>query len=309
MGTRRVSKSKSRSAQPIEANSIANKPSRGSLAKSTAKPKHRKRADAPDNQTKTTALNAHKASIKLSSADSRSKSSRKAATNNEESGRAVEPAGTNATRRRRASSPEGKAQRHETNGPVAGHDRADAVSMQANETHEAQPAKAAAQSKACRAPRAERVLQSLFEALDAHAKSRSAGHVVQDTLFDWGDTENQSLFPDLAFVSFDRWARYRYVPKDRTWHVAPDLVVKIVRSSEQTESISTCLELYFRAGVNRVWVVYPNRFEIHDHDSLASSRVLGSAETLDGGTILPGFQMPVKAMIGEGGGEGEGEGQ
>jgi hypothetical protein len=98
--------------------------------------------------------------------------------------------------------------------------------------------------------------------------------VAQDAQFDWGETGNQELHPDLAFVSFDRWAAYRHVPKGLTWHVVSDLVVKIIRGSEQTEPISAWLETYFHAGVNRVWVVYPDQLKVHDHDSLSSSRVL-----------------------------------
>jgi Uma2 family endonuclease len=87
------------------------------------------------------------------------------------------------------------------------------------------------------------------------------------------------------------------VPKNLTWHVAPDFVVEIIRGSEQTEQVSAWLDQYFHAGVNRVWVVYPDRLEIHDHDSLSSSRVLDRNQSLDGGSILPGFQMPVKALV------------
>jgi Uma2 family endonuclease len=103
----------------------------------------------------------------------------------------------------------------------------------------------------------------------------------------------------LAFVSFDRWAPYRHVPKDLTWHIVPDLVVEIVRESEQTEPISTWLDHYFRAGVHRVWVVYSNELEVHDHDSPDSARVIDRTETLDGGTILPGFQLALKALTGD----------
>ena len=152
------------------------------------------------------------------------------------------------------------------------------------------------QRKAVRSTRAEEIFLSLFEALEAHAKSQGIGQVAQDAQFDWGETGNQELSPDLAFVSFERWAAYRHVPKDLTWHVVPDLVVEIVRESEETEPISMWLEQYFHAGVNRVWVVYPDQLKIHDHESLSSSRIIDRDQTLDGGTILPGFQMPVKAM-------------
>ena len=60
----------------------------------------------------------------------------------------------------------------------------------------------------------------------------------------------------MAFVSFDRWAPYRQVPRTLTWHVVPDLVVEIVGESEEAEESDTRLNDYFRAGVTRVWVVH-----------------------------------------------------
>ncbi len=153
--------------------------------------------------------------------------------------------------------------------------------------------------KTARSPQAEQVFLNLFEALEGHAKSQNLGHVVKDAQFDWGEIENPDLHPDLAFVSFERWAAYRHVPKDLTWHVVPDLVVEVVRGSEQTEPISSWLEHYFHAGVNRVWVVYPDQLKIHDHESLSSSRVLDRNQALEGGAILPGFQMPLKALLAE----------
>jgi hypothetical protein len=53
------------------------------------------------------------------------------------------------------------------------------------------------------------------------------------------------------------------------------------------------------AGVNRVWVVYPDQLEIHDHDSLSSSRVLDRNQSLDRGGVLPGFQLPLKELLTE----------
>ena len=38
-----------------------------------------------------------------------------------------------------------------------------------------------------------------------------------------------------------------------------------------------------------MWVVYPDQLKIHDHDSLSSSRVFDHNQSLDGGSILPGF--------------------
>jgi len=150
------------------------------------------------------------------------------------------------------------------------------------------------------APRSEsesQIVQRLFSALDECAKSRGMGHVAQDALFDWGESTEQELHPDLAFVSFERWAPYRHVPTPHIWHVVPDLVVQVKRKSEPADRLGSCLECYFQSGVRRGWVVDPDKGKIHDHESPSSARALGHGQVIDGGEVLPGFEFPVGEVM------------
>jgi Uma2 family endonuclease len=144
-----------------------------------------------------------------------------------------------------------------------------------------------------------RIASTLFHSLESYAKSHNLGRVAGEMHFDWGDIENPDLRPDMAFVSFGRWAPYRYVPTTLTWHVVPDLVVEIVHESEQTEEFGTRLNDYFKAGVSRVWVVYPHDLRIFDYQSPSEYRILNRDEWIDGGTLLPGFQLPLTELVGE----------
>jgi Uma2 family endonuclease len=145
-------------------------------------------------------------------------------------------------------------------------------------------------------PGDDEILAKLFEALASFAGTHHLGQVVCEGRFDWGGVQNQGLRPDLAFVSFHRWAEYRRVPRSTTWHIVPDLVVEIVRGSEEAEQVGSYLEDYFRAGVNRVWVVYPGQLKVHDYVSLSSARVLDRQQSIDGGSVLPGFQLPLSEL-------------
>ena len=150
------------------------------------------------------------------------------------------------------------------------------------------------------APRTEaedQIVQRLFSALDACAKSQQIGHVAQDPQFDWGENAEMDLRPDLAFVSFERRAPYRNVPTPHTWHVVPDLVVAVKRSSEPTERIRSCVENYFNSGVRRVWIVDVQGRKIHDHESPSSVRELGPDHEVHGGEVIPGFQAPVRELL------------
>jgi hypothetical protein len=274
------------------------KPAQASEPKAKANSKPLKPSQASDSKTKATARDADGKSTKTA-ASSRRKPDEKSGKKTKVTSQKAEPASKTKTSKRKVSaSHKDGARTHESNGRLAEHGGATTASKRGKELTPAAATTPGTPRKAVRSPQAEQVFLRLFEALDAHAKSQRIGHVAQDPQFDWGEAGNQELNPDLAFVSFDRWAPYRHVPKELPWHVVPDLVVEIVRGSEHTEPISTWLEHYFQAGVNRVWVVYPDQLKIHDHDSLASSRVINSDQTLDGGSILPGFQMSVKALIG-----------
>ncbi len=206
---------------------------------------------------------------------------------------------TKTPRRQAATANHRQTRQPESNGDVATHGETADLSRPGAKMSSGATPTGGTEPKTARSAKAEAIFLNLFERLEAHAESQGLGHVAKDAQFDWGEEVNEELRPDLAFVSFDRWAAYRHVPKDLTWHIVPDLVVEIVRGSEQTELISAWLDHYFRAGVNRVWVICPDQLKVHDHDSLASSRVLGRDQSLDGGHILPGFQMPVAELIKE----------
>ncbi len=146
---------------------------------------------------------------------------------------------------------------------------------------------------------ADRVASTLFSSLESFTKSHGLGRVAGPMQFDWGKIENQALSPDLAFVSFGRWAPYRHVPWSLTWHVVPDLVVEIVREPEQTEEYNTKLNDYFSAGVNRVWVIHPHELRVLDYQSPSEYLTLDRDQCIDGGTLLPGFQLPLTELVGE----------
>ena len=127
------------------------------------------------------------------------------------------------------------------------------------------------------------------------------GVAVVETLFRLPLAEDMSRNrrPAVAFVSDQRWPADR--PMDITanaWDVVPDLAVEVISPSDLVEEQREKVLEYFRAGVRLVWVVYPRLrlvdvFEVPDR-----IRVLSAADELDGGTVLPGFRLPVASLFG-----------
>jgi hypothetical protein len=165
------------------------------------------------------------------------------------------------------------------------------------------PAKADAGSTTASFPEASalenHVVKALFDSLEAHVAANGLGHVVGPKQFDLGETEPTGRLPDIAFVSFDRWAQYRRVPGHDRWHVAPDLLVQVVRKGELPEDFTTQFGECFQAGVRRVWLLFPDKQEARVYESATDVRTLKPDQAIDGGDVLPGYEHPLALLFRE----------
>ena len=99
--------------------------------------------------------------------------------------------------------------------------------------------------------------------------------------------------PDVAFISWDRLPG-RKVPRQPIPELAPDLAVEVLSESNTAKEMARKLREYFRAGVRLVWYVDPVDRTVRVYTSVRRSTLLGEADTLDGGDVLPGFALPVR---------------
>jgi Uma2 family endonuclease len=127
--------------------------------------------------------------------------------------------------------------------------------------------------------------------LTRHVKESSLGRVVLEMIFDLRATIDRERRPDVAFVSYERWASDRRMPKTRSWAVVPDLAIEVLSTTNTVDEVADKLEEYFRVGVRLVWVVYPRQFKIYAYRSPTEVRILALADELDGGEVLPGFRV------------------
>jgi Uma2 family endonuclease len=79
----------------------------------------------------------------------------------------------------------------------------------------------------------------------------------------------------------------------------PDLVVEVLSPGNTPREMDIKLGEYAKAGVKLVWYVDPDRKEVAVFPKArAKSKVtLGVDATLDGGTVLPGFTVPVAKLF------------
>jgi Uma2 family endonuclease len=124
------------------------------------------------------------------------------------------------------------------------------------------------------------------------------GRAITEALFHLPAPVNRDRRPDVAFVSYKRWAKDRPLPAtDNAWDVVPDLATEVVSPTDSVLELEQKIADYFRVGVELVWVVHPTLSKIHVYQSLTQISVLSRNEVLDGGTVVPGFKLALAELF------------
>lgn len=124
------------------------------------------------------------------------------------------------------------------------------------------------------------------------------GHLAAETLFHLALPRDRNRRPDIAFVSYLRWAKDRQKDKnENAWKVVPNLGVEIVSPTDDAAELLDKIAEYFEAGMELVWVVYPHQSMIYVYETLTEVRGLTRSDVLDGGKVLPGFRLPLQDLF------------
>jgi Uma2 family endonuclease len=122
------------------------------------------------------------------------------------------------------------------------------------------------------------------------------GTVLPETLINLG-TSNRNVRPDVAFVSPNRWPINRPAPRAKAWPVIPELVVEVISPTDRAEEVLRKIDDYFKAGVQLVWVVWPDQELVYVYTSRTQIEILERERELTGGTVLPGFHVPLQEIF------------
>jgi Uma2 family endonuclease len=137
----------------------------------------------------------------------------------------------------------------------------------------------------------------LVEFLGPFARAHRLGRVLGEMIFRIDQGKNLQRRPDVAFVSHTRWPVRRRVPSVAVWDMVPDLAVEVVSPSNTADQVQEKVHEYFTAGVSAVWVVYPRQQEVFVYASPTRIQVLQLGDELDGGSLVPGFRLPLSALF------------
>jgi Uma2 family endonuclease len=104
--------------------------------------------------------------------------------------------------------------------------------------------------------------------------------------------------PDVAFLSWDRFPN-RQIPRTPIPALAPDLAVEVLSPSNTDAEMQRKRHEYFAAGCRLVWMVDPDARTVAVYTAPAQATVLREEQTLDGGSVLPGFTLPLRQLFAE----------
>jgi Uma2 family endonuclease len=101
--------------------------------------------------------------------------------------------------------------------------------------------------------------------------------------------------PDVEFISKERLDLFdptQYVP------LMPDLAVEVKSPSNTPEELRQKAAYYLQNGSRMVWLVFPEEqiVVVYTLENPAGEK-FSKADTLDGGTVLPGFKLPLKDIF------------
>jgi Uma2 family endonuclease len=131
----------------------------------------------------------------------------------------------------------------------------------------------------------------LSEMLNAFVRTRNLGLVS-------GAAGTMRLFPglvripDVAFASWDRLPGRRR-SKAKIPDLAPNLAVEVLSESNTKAEMKRKRHDYFSSGVQLVWLADPETRTVDVYTSEKKFTRLTEADVLDGGAVLPGFQLSV----------------
>jgi Uma2 family endonuclease len=145
---------------------------------------------------------------------------------------------------------------------------------------------------------ASRVASNIHAHLALHLFGNPVGEALMETLFRLPLPADRNRRPDVAFVSAKTIAQPPpQAGSDNAWAVLPELIVEVISPNDIAEEVMERLEEYFEAGVKLVWVVYPTQRLIYIYESKRKVCVLGEADALDGGAVLPALRIAITSLF------------
>ena len=129
-----------------------------------------------------------------------------------------------------------------------------------------------------------------------YVKALRLGYVSgADGGYTLSDNPTTVVAPDVGFYRRDRYSGG--VPARGFYPMPPELAVEVISPNDRPADMAQKQGLYARAGVPLVWWVDPEQRTVTVHRPGQEPTVIDESGKLDGGDVLPGFELDVKTIF------------
>ena len=143
-----------------------------------------------------------------------------------------------------------------------------------------------------------RVIMRIAGPLYEYARSKHLGEVyAAETGFVLEQNPDTVRAADVSFVSRERIEKAGLI--QGYWIGAPDLAVEVSSPSDTVRRIEGKVAEWLAAGTRIVWVVSSRLHTVTVYRSLTDIVTLTEKDGLDGGAVVPGFQISVAEIFAE----------
>ena len=143
-----------------------------------------------------------------------------------------------------------------------------------------------------------RIIIRLTTPLDLHVRRNKLGAVyAAETGFKLSSNPDTVRAPDIAFIS-----KHRVEQVGDTagyWPGAPDLAVEVLSPDDRVSEVEEKVSEWLSAGSQQVWVVSPKLRTVIIYTSLTDVVILTEKDTLEGGGVVPGFEISIAEIFAE----------
>jgi Uma2 family endonuclease len=137
-----------------------------------------------------------------------------------------------------------------------------------------------------------RIGMELAMPLGHYVKRQKLGKVyLAETGFKLQSNPDTVRAPGIAFIRQERVEQAGSTTG--YWIGAPDLAVEVISPGDAVGEVEEKVTEWLKAGTRMVWVISPKLKTVTVYRSLTNIVTLTEKDMLDGGEVVPGFQIPV----------------
>lgn len=148
-----------------------------------------------------------------------------------------------------------------------------------------------------------------WDALNQHGRNTHSGYAFIEQTFVLSYSPGWvtgSRIPDVMYYAAERLEAYKAADPDwkkKPYILVPDLVVEVISPTDDLSELSDKVDLYLTDGVQMVWLMDFLKETVFSYTLISTQpftkqqTTLKVGDTLTGGEIIPGFEIPVASLF------------